>query len=461
MKRIVHLDLKGAPLRVEYLEKVMVLMRTWGADGILLEWEDTFPYTGNLADIGSVTNSGGDNMYSMDEVMQILQMARDCEMEAIQLIQTIGHMEFVLKHQAFRDLRENERSPSVLCPTKPQSQALVREIIDQVLEAQPDAKYLHIGADEVWYWALCPTCREKAASHQYGNPSLYLDHVKDLVLYIKEKRPDIKVLMWDDMMRTMDPEMLKEYALGELVEPVFWHYNPSDSFNIKKELWDTYARLFPKLWGGSAFKGANGSSQILSPVTRYITNQEAWANQFKDYADRIKFQGIILTGWSRYDHYATLCELFPVSLPCLANCLRILCLAHGLPATKILNEVLPPEEWPGEELARCVHTFIFIRERCLSLLNSDLINTWLNPWQISHKYTIPVHVEGIAVATQQILTELSVLKTELSDRLIQITGERSRDEWLETHVEPLIAKLTRVYEVSRERSVSDASVKPT
>uniref|UniRef100_A0A2A4ITM8 beta-N-acetylhexosaminidase n=1 Tax=Heliothis virescens TaxID=7102 RepID=A0A2A4ITM8_HELVI len=461
MKRIVHLDLKGAPLRVDYLEKVIVLIKTWGADGILLEWEDTFPYTGNLADIGSVTNSGGDNMYSLEEVMQILKIARDNGMEAIQLIQTIGHMEFVLKHQAFRDLRENERSPSVLCPTKPESQALVREIIDQVLEVQPDAKYLHIGADEVWYWALCPSCREKAASHKYGNPSLYLDHVKDLILYIKEKRPEISVLMWDDMMRTMDPEMLKEYALGEIVEPVIWNYNSSDTFVIKKEVWDTYAQLFPKLWGGSAFKGANGSSQILSPVTRYLTNQEAWATQFKDHADRIRFQGIILTGWSRYDHYATLCELFPVSLPCLANCLRILCVAHGLPATKILNEILPPEEWPGEELARSVHTFIFIRERCLALLNSDLITTWLNPWQISHKFTIPVHVEGIAVATQQILTELSVLKAELSERLIQITGERSRDEWLETHVEPLIAKLTRVYEVSRDRSAADASVRPT
>ena len=31
-----------------------------------------------------------------------------------------------------------------------------------------------------------------------------------------------------------------------------------------------------------------------------------------------RFQGLIITGWSRYDHLAALCELFPVALPTLA-----------------------------------------------------------------------------------------------------------------------------------------------
>lgn len=46
-------------------------------------------------------------------------------------------------------------------------------------------------------------------NHRYKADALYLDHIKDIVLYIKEKRPGITVLMWDDMLRNMNFEMLQ------------------------------------------------------------------------------------------------------------------------------------------------------------------------------------------------------------------------------------------------------------
>ncbi|XP_026729051.1 hexosaminidase D-like [Trichoplusia ni] len=461
MHRIVHLDLKGAPLKIPYLEKVLLAAKSWGATGVLLEWEDTFPYSSNLAAIGSLSNSGGDGLYSMAEVQHILQFAKTHQLEAIQLIQTIGHMEFVLKHPVYRGLREIDRSPAVMCPSKPQSQVLVRDMIMQALEVQPDATYFHIGADEVWHTAVCDDCQARAVSHKHKAASLYLEHIRDLTLFIKEKRPDLIVLMWDDMLRSINVDTLREYELGRLVQPVLWHYNSSECFNIDPNLWLTYSQVFPQVWAASAFKGANGSCQVLSPVRRYVSNHEAWIAEIKKYSSTINFAGIILTGWSRYDHYATLCELLPVSLPSLASCLRTLTKSEDTPQESVVTEVLPSEEWPGEELARCIHSFVILKERSLALCNSDLVTTWLNPWQIEREYTVPIHVEGIAVAGQHMLSELSVLEASISRSLLECTGPRSSAEWRDTQLRAARAALAPLCEAAARRAQREPSVTPT
>ena len=44
--RIVHFDLKGAPPTIDYMKKVVRLSKTLGATGVLIEYEDMFPWTG-------------------------------------------------------------------------------------------------------------------------------------------------------------------------------------------------------------------------------------------------------------------------------------------------------------------------------------------------------------------------------------------------------------------------------
>lgn len=461
MMKIVHLDMKGAPMKVDYLEKVFQVIKSWGVTGVLLEWEDTFPYTGELDEIGSVKNAGGDNLYSLAEVTHLLACIKQLGMEPIQLVQTFGHMEFVLKHPAFRELREMEQAPAVMCPTKSKSLQLVMAMVDQALQVQPDATYFHIGADEVWHAGICADCQAKLGEDKMTKSKLYLEHVKRVVLHVKSRAPNISVLMWDDMLRPMDAETLIEYAIGDLAIPVIWHYSTVECFGLTKEMFNIYTHLFPKVFVGTAFKGANGSCQVLSPAARYVSNHEAWLSHMKE-NERVNFIGVILTGWSRYDHYATLCELLPVALPSLASCLKVLHRDHdGIPMEHALCEdILPSHEWPGEEVARSIHTFVILRERAIGLLTSEMVRTWLNPWQIARRYTVPVHVEGIRVTAHHILSELVVLKADLTNSLLRITGERSTDEWVHSYIEPLITKVTRLCRIADERVVCEAGVKP-
>jgi hexosaminidase len=106
--RIVHLDLKGAPPRVSYYEEFFPLIRALGATGILMEYEDMFPFSGpQLQDLPAY------NAYSKSDIKHILQLATNNGLEIIPLIQTFGHLEFLLKLQKYTELREVQKYPQV------------------------------------------------------------------------------------------------------------------------------------------------------------------------------------------------------------------------------------------------------------------------------------------------------------------------------------------------------------
>lgn len=88
-----------------------------------------------------------------------------------------------------------------------------------------------------------------------------------------------------------------------------------------------YGKLFPAVWVASAFKGATGSAQIITNASFHLDNNLQFVNIMRllgAQMRRVNFRGTVLTGWQRYDHFATLCELLPVGLPSLALSLQAL-----------------------------------------------------------------------------------------------------------------------------------------
>jgi len=125
-RRLVHIDFKGAPPKLSYLQKLFPLIKRFGGTGLLLEWEDMFPWSGSLSPIAA------GNAYSKAEIREILKMAAVNGLEVIPLIQTFGHVEFALKLPDFAHLREVQESPQALCPSYNASMKFVEQMIDQV-----------------------------------------------------------------------------------------------------------------------------------------------------------------------------------------------------------------------------------------------------------------------------------------------------------------------------------------
>ena len=71
-------------------------------------------------------------------------------LEVIPLVQTFGHLEFVLKHEEFAYLRDVPEMPESICPCHDDTMGVIKEIVDQVMKVHPKANYLHIGRDGKW-----------------------------------------------------------------------------------------------------------------------------------------------------------------------------------------------------------------------------------------------------------------------------------------------------------------------
>lgn len=121
--------------------------------------------------------------------------------------------QFILKHDEWRLLREVEHFPSSICPSNPRTLPVVKSLIRQIVSFHPDIQYLHIGSDEVWHLGLCSVCAKRAAASKYGKSSLYLEHILAIAQYIQETYPYLKIIIWDDMLRSIDLQVLNGISI--------------------------------------------------------------------------------------------------------------------------------------------------------------------------------------------------------------------------------------------------------
>lgn len=208
----IHIDLKAQMMRYEYLLKVITDISELGFNTILLEYQDKFPYSGELAQLAAP------DALTIEQVEEIKILCSSKNIEIIPMVQSIGHMYWVTRFEAYMELgehfHEKGRGSHSLCTSNPESFRLFQKIAEQVMVLHTDSKYFHIGGDEVKISDNCEKCSLKARGELLGR---YYDQALHFVM----KHNYIPV-MWGDMI--LKNEEIIEYIPKETIL-MDWEYH--------------------------------------------------------------------------------------------------------------------------------------------------------------------------------------------------------------------------------------------
>eukprot|EP00794_Sanderia_malayensis_P007244 gene7244-8052_t len=451
-QKLVHIDLKGAPPTINYLIEVTPLLKKLGATGILIEYEDMFPYDGILQGISSR------NAYKRDDIKRLLRTASENSLTIIPLLQSFGHLEFALKHKTFAHLREVPKYFDMLCPLKNGSKSLVYAMIDQIVDLHPGIKHLHVGGDEVFHLQLCETCFLSRKS----KIELYLHHMIPILQYIHQKTNSVvKPIIWDDMLRRFNNKQLAR--MSKLTDIMVWSYIP-DVFKyaaFPDNMWKKYALVFDKIWIAGSFKGGHLPNVNVPPVQMHIDNTISWMKVASSLPETLKVFGMALAGWSRFDHLATLCELFPAALPSLAVCLEILNkglydkyvlarvsdrlgLENGIQFKKghFSNYIVESGGFPGSNIYSLVLEF----ENHISWYENIRIrlDSWGNRRQYQNNASSFAQIEGVKESLEQFTQSLNIFSKKATNDLQKVYFEKDVDEWMEDKVYTLADNVNKL-----------------
>jgi hypothetical protein len=238
--RGLHLDMKYLFPRPAAIEEWLRQLASWKINTVLFEYEDKFPYERHrfLRHEDAMTPA---------QLRRVLDTARCHHIQVIPLIQTLGHLEYCLKHEELAHLREMPDILFQINPLNPEARRFVLEMIDEVMAYHPDAKYFNIGGDETWFLGANPQSHE--ALKRKGEIGLYLDYMIPVLEHVIKagKRP----VLWDDILREHADKCARiprETVLG------YWDYGPVREAHVEREVPAALRKYYkldgkrPELW---------------------------------------------------------------------------------------------------------------------------------------------------------------------------------------------------------------------
>ncbi len=161
---------RNAVLTVKTVKQLIRELAKMGYNYLMLYTEDNLevasePYYGHLR-----------GKYTKEEIGEIIRYAEIFDVEVIPHIQTLGHLDTLLRNPVYRKIRDTER---VLLAKNESTYAFLDNVIREIAEMFPSKK-IHIGMDEV---ALLGAGQYRTKYGYKDEKEIYLEHlikVKDI-----------------------------------------------------------------------------------------------------------------------------------------------------------------------------------------------------------------------------------------------------------------------------------------
>jgi hypothetical protein len=206
-----HIDMNIAQFRGEYLKQELERLAGLGYNTIIWEVENNIRWE-------TCPECVSPDAFTKEEFKDILAYSRTLGLEPIPLLQTIGHCEYVLKNEKYKELAELPDRIDQYCPRNPAVVPFLRKWTQEYLEVFGDIKYFHLGADEAYSLGQCPRCAAYAKERSLSE--LYISHINAVSQILTEK--GIRPIIWGDMI-LHHPEALDK--LSKKVMIFDWLYD--------------------------------------------------------------------------------------------------------------------------------------------------------------------------------------------------------------------------------------------
>jgi len=281
-----HLDLRVQVMTMDALKAFALKLHNGGINTLIMEWEGTYPFEKHPL----IPNRYA---YSKAEIVSFIKYCNDQGIDVIPLQQSFGHVEYILRNDRYKELREDEKDFSQVCPLQTRQDSALFSDLYTELASTHNSKYIHIGGDETYLLGHDERCRLMAAKE--GKSKLYINYIRMLcnIVIGLGKTP----VLWADIALKY-PEAIK--LLPKSTVFIDWNYGwDMNNFGDHQKL----VQSGYEIWGAPALRS--------SPDNYFLTEWEKHFKNIRDFvpeAAKLGYKGIVMTSWSTSGQYSQVFE---------------------------------------------------------------------------------------------------------------------------------------------------------